>query len=216
MQLSAIFVGVVALVLTGCYRSETDLIGSHAAQIVRANTLLNFDGQAYIYRPPNSICAARLSPTGELTCGNPSSLAIERTLFGNYIVQVRRDGPSSIYYYFLWFRDHDLLKNDCVVALGKDVAGFGASSVITAAALGTKQRVSMGILPTRLESELVSRFPEEAISDRASLLEITSLYESSFIASRSCTDLGGSRLNYDRPNLVIDGDRRHLREYDAN
>jgi hypothetical protein len=215
MRLYVSMVALAAFALAGCYKSNQDLIGSHATHIVQANTLLNFDGTAYFYQSPNAICIAEMSPSGTLACGSLSPLTIERTPLGNYIVQVGRGTPRQ-YYYFLWFRDNDPLKNDCMVTLGKDVAGIGSNSIVAGAVVGGGQRISTGVLPRGLESELLSRFPNAIISNRRSLLEIAALYETSFLTLRTCGEFGAARLNYQRAGLVIDGDRRHLPDYDSD
>lgn len=197
--------------LAGCYDSQTDLIGENSRQVVSANSILVFRNIAYVANVRGTevqLCPLRTPSDASRVCTKPQMLKLERTISGNYIVQIF-DGKS--YVFGLWFvplsRSFDQPEN-CLMLLGEDIVGPN----LVGAVLGTGQRMSKYAEQARFQ-ELVSSlapYRNEHLASRDELLSVVGAYEKTVFSLVRPTCPGDAIHFGNRAGVAIQGDNRHL------
>lgn len=198
--------------LASCYDSPSDLLGEHANIVQKFDTLVVFDDAAYQVVPHGksaTICS--LSTRADLAqpCFVGHEMKLERTSWGNYIVQVK-DKSNGRYRYTLWTRsDPNKLSGDrpCFLWLGEGVVGSSASM--------SRMVIRNGGSPDweRFTTRLKNVASEPPIN-RQQLLSIVKIYEDAIIdISTDKWQCIGERAALNNTLIAIEGDNRHLQPF---
>ncbi len=204
-------VGLFAAIflVSGCYESELDLIENHAKLVERMDGVLVFANQAYYadkVGKTTRLCGLENKSDLNGPCKNPSELKLERTDFGNYIVQVK---TPKTYYFALWARSnpdpYSKMGKSCVVWLGDGFTKMLGSSI------------RMIWQKTKIYHDLAKQLPmltENKIQNRAQLISIVKIYENK-IANPITNDWHclGKASHLEIKDVEIDGDNRHLPDF---
>ena len=207
-----ISLGLVAaaavVLLSGCYESKYDLIASHARAVTKADTFLTFRDATYFARKAGAasiVCAATKPSSINSSCDSPTEIKLERTAWGNYIVQTK---ALSTYHYALWYRGRDELARDCFMPLGEDIVGFGASAI-----MAPDHKPHSPYDHNRRFQDLraaLAGYDQKEIHSRDELLAIVSAYESTVLAIVEPICFGDHLRVTSPVDLVIAGDNRNL------
>jgi hypothetical protein len=198
--------------LASCYDSPSDLVGEHANNIQKFDTLVVFDDAAYQVVPHGksaTICSLNTRADLAQPCAVGHEMKLERTSWGNYIVQIK-DKNSSRYSYALWTRsDPNKLSADrpCFLWLGEGAVGNSASmSRMTIRHAGS---ADWDRFITRLKN-----VASEPPINRQQLLSIVKIYEDSIIdISADKWQCIGGRAALNNNLIAIEGDNRHLQPF---
>jgi hypothetical protein len=192
------------LLLSGCYKSDTDLLAGNKNAIELADSLFGYNGTTIYFEGSGDtieLCTARSKEEFGSGCSSLGTIVVERTRSGNYIVQ--KTNASGGYEYGIWYRSYagsaGGAGRQCFEWLGNGLVG--QSLEVTGSIRGAYPEFAQRVL---------SIAPNERI-DRDQLLALTLAYELRFDADETCL---GEWLFIDPATIVIDGDRRHIRAFD--
>jgi len=200
--------------LSGCYESETDLIGGNAEFIEKLDTILIFNNKAYYSRGSGqtvTLCELATKQDFDTKCKFPKEMKIERTTFGNYVVQIK---SSQKYNYLLFTRSDpaNLAKSGAVCAmwLGDRIVGDDLMAIVSK---GRIESVFGDPAFNQIRKDL-ALYPQRQIESRDQLQNIVRIYETRTanvtIDKWPCL---GSVVHFTPKNLVVRGDNRHLPDF---
>lgn len=216
MTLNSILKSAVMLLsfaLAGCYESSSDLIGSKSVRVEKFDSLVVDGRQVYVVEVRDGgafACAIRTKQDARKPCRQGQELKFERTMSGNYIVQMK--SAERRYSYGLWMRS-ELEKSSkdyaCLLKLGDGVVGAAKDAGLSSVSLQWGDTEVFQNLTRDLR-----RVATDTFIDRQQLLDIVSIYER--FAENMTKDarilcLNG-RIAVTGQHIVLDRDNRHLRE----
>lgn len=200
----------VAVLLTfcasvaGCYTSEADLLGDHKNTIELAEPLFGYNGMvSYLEGSGETVqlCMANSRSKFQAGCSPMGNISVERTLRGNYIIQMVRSRGG--HHYGIWYRSYSGSSGgagrQCFEWLGQGLVGESLKFV------GPLRRGGPEF------AERILGISANEIIDREQLLALAFAYEMRFEAEDTCL---GEWLFIEPATVIIEGDRRHLRAFD--
>lgn len=206
----AILVGLLAL--TSCYDSPSDLLGDNANAVEKFESLIVVNGLTYQVVPhgkTSTLCSLLTKSDLTKPCVSEGELKLERTVWGNYIIQARVTKTGK-YNYALWLRsDPDKLSEGrpCLLWLGEGVVGMSAqTSAVAVRNAGSPEW-------TQFTNKLKSIASEPAIN-RAQLKAIAKVYEDGIVdLTADKWKCFGDRASLNNSLIAIEGDNRHLQPF---
>jgi len=203
-KVRTIFFSALCLLLAGCYQSGADLLNGHKNVIELADPIFGYNGTVSYFEGAGEtieLCTARSKADFYSGCSKLGEVSLERTLKGNYIVQM--SSSRGGYNYGIWHRSY----SGSAGGAGRQCFEWFGNGFI-----GQGLQVSGSIVGSYPEFSQRARAiaPNETI-DRDELLALTLAYELRFEADGTCI---GEWLFIEPATVIIDGDRRHARSFD--
>lgn len=201
----------ITLLLSACYESPSDLLGVNANTFTKLDPIFSLKGQVYYFEGNGrtaEVCGLGIKADMKTPCKSAGSMSLERTSRGNYIVQLK--GKLN-YDYGLWFRSDGGPQGksglQCFVWLGDGIVGRTDMSSVWLQ--WGRSEVFSKLAPA------VRQVATEKNINRQQLLKIASIYEDvlSPLGSESVTCIG-DRIWILTESAAINGDNRHLREFE--
>lgn len=205
------FAFLASLLLSGCYESPSDLIGDHASYVQFFDSLIVNKNRAYTVTPQGNqsvLCELKERLDLKKPCTDGINMKLERTVHGNYIVQIR-EYKTANFKYALWLRSEPSIisaTNVCVLWIGDGVV----QSELSATGLKYENSKAFQAL-----SKSLRNVATDPIINREQLLKIVNIYEQAII-DYSKQDWGciSDRTNIVGNLIAIDGDNRHIQPFE--
>jgi hypothetical protein len=201
----------MSALLSGGYLYETDLIGNKAAAIISFDSIIIDRGSVYYMIPSGTghkICTLESKNQKWSDCPLGKDVKLERTLLGNYIIQVA--GANDNYQYGLWMRGEkaDSSKlSACILWVGDGIVGASSHSPFDS----TRRLNSNNPAFIDITNELEKISSDESIN-RNQLLKIVAVYEKHIHQFEGAVSCLNDRTRINGQQIVIAKDNRHLRD----
>ena len=204
----------LALLLSSCYQSPSDLIGDHANVIQSFDSLIIHEGRVFTVTPQGKqavLCELTKKSDLKKDCSDGMTMKMERMTSGNYIIQIQ-EFKSDKFKYALWLRSEpNPVAADiaCVVWLGDGVVGNTDISPMSYKYANSKAFQDF--------SNSLRNISTEPLINREQLLKIASQYEMQAMFSSG----NGWNCQSDRTRIVghliaIEGDNRHIQAFEPS